>query len=138
MTGGIESGKVNVLLNWKKTSTTGYWLNLFVRQRSIQTKVSITYQMKRKVGIKKVKKFLDIFFYSKDIYWLFTNNQWCLWKCRRVQSYKEKKNVIKLLNWSWNTENSTYHNPISKCLKINFLLWHILLWKYLAKDNFKK
>ena len=41
--GGLGSGKNNVLLNLNKTSTTRYWQNLFMLQKSIQIKVSIAY-----------------------------------------------------------------------------------------------
>ena len=31
---------------------------------------------------------------SIGIYWLFTNNWWCLWKFRRLESNKEKKMLV--------------------------------------------
>ena len=43
MIGGSGSCKTNVLLNLIK-----YWQNLFVFQRSIQMKLSISYQWKRR------------------------------------------------------------------------------------------
>ena len=46
--GGSGLGKTNVLLNLIKKSTTRYWQNLFIFQRSIRIKVSIIYQQKRK------------------------------------------------------------------------------------------
>ena len=41
--GGSGSGKYNVLLKLIKKSTTRYWQNLLIHQRSIWVKVSIAY-----------------------------------------------------------------------------------------------
>ena len=41
--GGSDSGKTNVLLNLIKQQRTNIDKNIFVRQKSIQMKVSITY-----------------------------------------------------------------------------------------------
>ena len=43
-----------------KISTTRYWWNLFMHQRRIRTKLSITYQRDRKSKNQKVKKSIDI------------------------------------------------------------------------------
>ena len=43
------------------------------------------------------------------------------------EANKKVSAKLKLLNRLGNTENSTYHNPISKCLKIN--VTHLIIMK---------
>ena len=92
---GSGSGKSNVyLLNLLKYQWSDIDKNLFICQRSIHIKVSITYQWKGKNRNEKLQK-------SESIYRLFTNHKW--WRywlidyiyepCQNITQQGQKKDV---------------------------------------------